>query len=366
MLQWIRVLVLAVVAAAPAWAANDWVTFATVSPTTTLTNNHLCYSDGIDIACSGRSISVSSGGLLTAASMSTGGLAVSGATGLNTLTTSGYISASSLHTSGTVLVSGSTYTQDLFVRGALYVSGSQTIDGVSFANGGVSATGTVTATSFYGDGSNLSGVTASSMDWFGLTNIPAQVIAVSDSGNLALASVGVTGAVTASTLSGTHVNGRYVSATQVVAITGSFGNAVATGYLRAPLISSTAGGVVSGTYLYGQYASLTTLTAGTLSGDGSGLTNLNTGGFDDDRIVSGTTQIVAHNNAAISFTTAGSQRMVLTSGGLLGIATESPMATLDVSGTLKVAGTGSETCDSNAYGTFRRNPSSGKMEICRE
>lgn len=57
---------------------------------------------------------------------------------------------------------------NLRVTGNLYVSGSQSIDGVSFANGGLQATGTVTATTFVGDGSQLTGITAGNLDASGV------------------------------------------------------------------------------------------------------------------------------------------------------------------------------------------------------
>jgi len=57
--------------------------------------------------------------------------------------------------------------------------------------------------------------------------------------------------------------------------------------------------------------------------------------------------------------------MIVGEVGDVGIATSTPAATLDVSGTVKVAGTGDETCSPATYGTFRRNPSTGRMQICR-
>ncbi len=57
---------------------------------------------------------------------------------------------------------------NLRVTGNLYVSGSQSIDGVSFANGGLQATGTVSATSFSGDGSQLTGITAGNLEASGI------------------------------------------------------------------------------------------------------------------------------------------------------------------------------------------------------
>jgi hypothetical protein len=157
----------------------------------------------------------------------------------------GYVSAASLYTSGSTLVSntlradvlrsvGNSYVgADLYVAGALYVSGSQSIDGVVFANGGVSASGAISATNFYGDGSGLTNVTADSMNWYGLTNIPTQVVAVSDGTSIQMVGVSasdisVTGNITTSGLAGT--TGTFGT---VAANTGSFGNVNTTGYVSA-------------------------------------------------------------------------------------------------------------------------------------
>jgi hypothetical protein len=78
------------------------------------------------------------------------------------------VSVSALDVTGGLRVSGTSRVQDLVVNGNLLVSGSQTIDGVSFANGGVSATGIITATTFAGSGA-------------GLTNLPASGIVAAGS-----------------------------------------------------------------------------------------------------------------------------------------------------------------------------------------
>jgi hypothetical protein len=186
------------------------------------------------------------------------------------------------------------------------------------------------------------------------------------------------------------------------------------------------------------------VTATYFEGDGSRLTNL-PGGASGDRIASGTTNITAHQDRSLTFTTAGSQRMIVgedgrvglgtsspgarlhlvdsssalplllddgaytysfgngstltntftfrgqvgrsqisyptanaltfltgnaervrfTKDGTVGIGTNDPSATLDVSGSVKVAGTGLETCAANLKGTMRLSPISGRMQVCQ-
>jgi len=52
--------------------------------------------------------------------------------------------------------------------------------------GDVSVTGNLSATKFIGNGSLLTGLPAQTPDWYSLTNIPAQVQAVSTSGAITL------------------------------------------------------------------------------------------------------------------------------------------------------------------------------------
>lgn len=60
-------------------------------------------------------------------------------------------------------------------------------------------------------------------------------------------------------------------------------------------------------------------------------------------------------------------RMTIMTDGSIGVGTgtTAPSATLHVSGTIKVAGTGAEACDANAVGSLRRNPATGRVELCQ-
>ena len=62
---------------------------------------------------------------------------------------------------------------------------------------------------------------------------------------------------------------------------------------------------------------------------------------------------------------AGRSDIIIDPSGSVGIGTGAPKAALDVSGTVKMAGTGAEACVSNTLGTFRFNPINGVPQICR-
>ena len=223
--------------------------------------------------------------------------------------------------------------------------------------GDISVTGNLSAVKFLGDGSQLTGVTASAVAWDDIISIPDQVQQVSSSGSITMASV-----------SASTFNSHYLSSTQ-----GTIGsltsNGAGIGSVNATRVSVTNdlntlylsattayagrldGGVVSATTVNGHYASFTTLTAGSLYGDGSGLTGITADATD--RITSGTTRmVVVSDTGYVSLTQAGTNTGwfspytgLVTLGvsatgpisgsagyfyGAVGIGTAAPMATLQV------------------------------------
>tara|TARA_R110000868_G_scaffold218576_1_gene468864 strand:- start:497 stop:4429 length:3933 start_codon:yes stop_codon:yes gene_type:complete len=98
-------------------------------------------------------------GIATTDNVTFADLATTGNATVNgTLDVTGSTSLSTLATSGDGVIGGT-----LTVLGALNVSGTQTIDGVVFAGGGIEATGNISATTFSGDGSGLTNLDVSSM-----------------------------------------------------------------------------------------------------------------------------------------------------------------------------------------------------------
>ncbi|NBV54547.1 MAG: hypothetical protein EBR79_02410, partial [Proteobacteria bacterium] len=189
-----------------------------------------------------------------------------------------------------------------------------------------------------------------------------------DTGNFTYAS----GILRAPTVSGTFMYGNAASFTTLTAGPSTLssigtGAIAMTGNLTgSPLISTSMGGVVSGTYLNARFISGTTIT-GSFAGDGSGLTNLSVSG---DRISSGTTNITTNSaTSTISFTTAGTQRMVIQSSGNVGIGTATPAAQLSVAGNVSVTGmvnlgTTGQACTSTISGSLRYSTTSSTVEYC--
>ena len=93
-----------------------------------------------------------------------------------------------------------------------------------------------------------------------------------------------------------------------------------------PTVAVEVSGTISATNIFASQI----ITATYFEGDGSRLTNL-PGGISD-RIVSGTTSIVANQDRSLTFTTSGTQRMVVGDSGRVGIGTATPVAQFEVFG----------------------------------
>jgi hypothetical protein len=94
-----------------------------------------------------------------------------------------------------------------------------------------------------------------------------------------------------------------------------------------------------------------TVSATAFVGDGSGLTGL--AGGSDIAVADTSISIVDAGTGEIHLDVDGVRTMTIAEG------------VVDVSATLKVAGTGSETCGAGDTGTIRFNPGTGKLQFCR-
>lgn len=211
---------------------------------------------------------------------------------------------------------------DLRVMGNLLVSGSQQFDGVTFANGGVSATGTISATSFSGDGSGITGIDFSANPIDRIISGTAAVIA-QQGGTVGLTLGGIANAAYFHPTLG--FVGPGVSVTGPISGThGYFGGNVGIGTLtpqarldvngdiRATNLRVSGNLYVSGSqtidgvsFANGGVSATGTITATSFVGNGSGLTGIDFAANPTDRIISGTAAVIAQNAGTVSFTLAG-------------------------------------------------------------
>lgn len=229
--------------------SSKWIAVHDKLSSVSMTASAWCYYNGTDVICDrGAPQQCSAGDVISwnATSNGFGCVSASAALGLGTMSlqdaddvsiTGGVINgtviggtnpaaasftnvnatnllATGLIRGASLLVSNGLIQGDLNITGNLNVSGSQTFDGVTFANGGiqvsgtvssgrldvanvsvtqnVSVTGNLSAANFYGNGSGLTGVVASNVSWSSIDQIPAQVVQVSNSGAIVMAGISST------------------------------------------------------------------------------------------------------------------------------------------------------------------------------
>ena len=92
------------------------------------------------------------------------------------------------------------------------------------------------------------------------------------------------------------------------------------------------------------------------------MTNLSVQG---DRITSGTTNVIANQNTGVSVSAPMDVSGGVNVSGSVGIGTNNPQATLDVSGSIKLSGTGTEVCDAAHVYMLVIDPSTSSLLMCR-
>lgn len=249
--------------------------------------------------------------------------------GIGSLTASGTVSAATLDAffiSGTQVagvvgnftgVNAGTLTASGLVSGALGYFGPVSITNM-VASGSISATGSVSASTYYGDGSHLTGITGTaSPSWYAVQSIPTVIQNISNS----------TGSVTVTTIQ---------------ALTGTFANAIATSSFQTPSASiaaltvtgSVSSVLVSTTYDYSRYISTTQISStGNISankyfGDGSALSGIGAGsmtisatqshpstsiyvGFNSGGLIAGATGNATLGDGALASATTGSSNVAI-------------------------------------------------------
>jgi fibronectin-binding autotransporter adhesin len=261
---------------------------------------------------------------------------IGAATGTS-LSTTGTITGGNLDTGGTVSATSTITGGNLATGGTISATGTATLGNVA-TGGTISATGNITGNYFIGNGSQLTGVTASSVDANNLTGttLASSVVNSSLTSVGALTSLSVVGTTT----SGNIVTGGTVSATGTATVgnvatggtvsatgTGTFGNLATGGTVSATGTATVGnlatGGTVSAT---GTIDSANTITGGNLA---TGGTISSTGTATVGNVATGGTV------SATSTVTGGN----LATGGTISATGTATLGNVDTGGTISATGT---------------------------
>ncbi len=237
------------VAAASARAADLWGDIATISPTSPLQANRLCYTDGLDIACDDTAPYLTSGGLL--------GIGISPTVEVEV---SGTISATSFM-AGNIAGLAAPISQSLQSSGT--AAGGNATE-VQYNNGGVLA-----GSSAFTWNNGTSTLTATNIAGLLTTAAQPNITSVGTLGSL-----DVTGVVSAGTVSGTFMYGQAASFTTLTVggmdVTGGGTDRIVSGSVSAIAQAATDAVQVSGSV---NVSGAVTAGGMMVAGDGSCVSN---------------------------------------------------------------------------------------------
>jgi hypothetical protein len=307
------------IVAAPRAHASDWGFLVNVSNTLNVRQGYLCQGgdDVSQIGCPTTAPYLTSGGLLGLGTANPQtALEVSGTVSATHYVGDGSGLTGVVASTGDRIVSGTTSMVAVSATGFVSLTQAGTNTGWfdptrGLVTLGVSATGPVSATAAYLSG-NLTAAGAT-LNTLGVGNITAA------------------GTVTATSFVGTSYSGTNATLSGSLIVSGGTINSLAVGNLNASGDITTTGAIRAANF-YGDGSHLTNISASAISG------------LSADHITSGTDAVTVY-------------------GGTHGISTT---ADLEVSGTVKVAGTGSEGCSTANIGTLRVNPVTKRLQICKE
>lgn len=344
----LAVIALLGLAGAPA-AQNEYAFVATISDTLGVNTDRLCLGDATrgDIGCPTYAPSVSSGGLLTATSVLTGGFSVTGATSLTT------VSVTTLHAAGGIQLASPTAVTACNSGSAgtiRYNSPTTTLElctgsgwqpmGVGIPAGTISAFASTTCPTGWSEYTSARGRFLRGID-NGAGNDPSGTRAPGNIQNDAFAS---------------HSHQTYTD-NSTWHVPGSGGKYATTAGDTSPDLTSAVGAAetrpknVAVTFC--QFNGTSNGWNNPLSGGGGG-----TPGGSDTQVQYNSGGSFA-GSSGLTFNNAASR---LTATNVSASAVE---VTGRVSATVMQLGESNETCTMGTLGTIRRNPATGKLQICR-
>ena len=249
------------------------------------------------------------GGVITGSSASVTG-AVSGASA----SVSGGVTAASVaggvitgtSTSVTGTTTAASVVGGVITGTSLSVSGNVTGGNVLFGTGNVSGTGNIAAGYFIGNGSQLTGVTASSVNANSLTGtvLNSGVVTSSLTSVGVLTSLSVSGNVTAGNVSATNHTGTNVSVTGTVTAASTVGGVItgtSTSVTGSQTAASTVGGVITGSSVsVTGTATAASTVGGVITGSSSSVTGTQSAASTVGGVITGSSSSVTGTQTAAS------------------------------------------------------------------
>ena len=282
---------------------GNLLTPGTVSATGTVTGGNVSATANI------------TGGNVSATANITGGNLLITGTGI--ISTAGNIYGANLIISGNESDTGNIQAGNLLTGGQVSATGNITGGNILFGTGIVSGTGNISAGYYIGNGSQLTGVTASSVNANSLTGttLNSGVVTSSLTSVGVLTSLSVSGNITAGNVSATNHTGTTVSVTGTVTAASVVGGVItgsSSSVTGTQTAASTVGGVITGSSTSvtgsssaGSFSTAGGVTAasvagGVITGSSSSVTGTQTAASTVGGVITGSSVSVTGNVSAVS------------------------------------------------------------------
>ena len=341
--------------------------------TGTITGGNLATPGTVSATGTITGANITGSNLLTGGIVSSTGNATHGnllITGSGIISTAGNIYGANLIISGNESDTGNIQAGNLLTGGQVSATGNITGGNILFGTGIVSGTGNISAGYFIGNGSQLTGVTASSVNANSLTGttLNSGVVTSSLTSVGVLTSLSVSGNITAGNVSATNHTGTTVSVTGTVTAASVVGGVItgsSSSVTGTQTAASTVGGVITGssTSVTGTQTAASTV-GGVITGSSASVTGTVTAASTVGGVITGSSVSVT-GNVNSGNTTTGILTATSTVGGVITGSSSSVTGTQTAASTVggvitgsSASVTGTQTAASTVGGVITGSSSS--------
>ena len=319
--------------------------------TGTITGGNLATPGTVSATGTITGANITGSNLLTGGIVSSTGNATHGnllITGSGIISTAGNIYGANLIISGNESDTGNIQAGNLLTGGQVSATGNITGGNILFGTGIVSGTGNISAGYFIGNGSQLTGVTASSVNANSLTGttLNSGVVTSSLTSVGVLTSLSVSGNITAGNVSATNHTGTNVSVTGTATAASTVGGVItgsSSSVTGTQTAASTVGGVITGSSssVTGTQTASSTV-GGVITGSSSSVTGTQTAASTVGGVITGSSVSVT-GNINSGNTTTGILTATSTVGGVITGSSSSVTGTQTAASTVGGVITGSSS-----------------------